>query len=322
MKDRYFRPITVECIDPSYFPDVALFVKNNGNYILYKNPERKFTEKDRARLQRTNSEFLYVRAGDMDLIAEYLEDNLNSLLARNDICSNTKGIILYQTAANYVTDVLDTPGKVANLARCRSLIRHLMKYVTNSEDTLKAFQAIIANNHYIFVHSVQVAALTMLAHDKLFDLNHDEMIDVGVGALLHDFGMIFISSDILNKPDALSDIEYHKVKQHTQKGYDFLKGIGVFSDVSLTIVRYHHEKYDGNGYPTGLTGDNIPRSAQLAALCDAYCAMTTDRPYRTSNSHADTIRIMRDESTGAFNVELFKRFEEIISGRATAEGPS
>ena len=60
----------------------------------------------------------------------------------------------------------------------------------------------------------------------------------------------------------------------------------------------------------------------LVALCDAYCAMTTDRPYRTSNSHADTIRIMRDESTGAFNVELFKRFEEIISGRATAEGPS
>lgn len=322
MKDRYFRPITVESIDPAYFPEVALFVKNNGNYILYKNHDRKFTELDRARLQRTNSDFLYVRAGDMELITEYLEDNLHSLLARNDISSNNKGIILYQTAANYVTEVLDSPKKLANLARCRSLIRHLMKYVANSEDTLKAFQAIIANNYYIFVHSVQVAALTMLAHDKLFDLSTDEMIDVGVGALLHDFGMIFISSDILEKPDALSDIEYHKVKQHTQKGYDFLKGIGVFNDVSLTIVRYHHERYDGNGYPTGLTGDNIPRSAQLAALCNTYCAMTTERPYRKALSHADAIRIMREESTGAFNVELFERFEEILSGRTTAEAAS
>ncbi|TWJ18964.1 HD-GYP domain-containing protein [Geobacter argillaceus] len=322
MKDRYFRPITVECIDPAYFPEVALFVKNNGNYILYKNHDRKFTELDRARLQRTNSDFLYVRAGDMDLITEYLEDNLHSLLARNDISNNTKGIILYQTAANYVTDVLDSPEKVANLARCRSLIRHLMKYVANSEDSLKAFQAIIANNYYIFVHSVQVAALTMLAHDKLFDLNTDEMIDVGMGALLHDFGMIFISSDILEKPDALSDIEYHKVKQHTQKGYDFLKGIGVFNDVSLTIVRHHHEKYDGNGYPTGLKGDNIPRSAQLAALCDTYCAMTTERPYRKGLSHADAIRVMRDKSSGAFNVELFKRFEAILSGRTKAEATS
>lgn len=322
MKDRYFRPITVESIDPAYFPEVALFVKNNGNYILYKNHDRKFTELDRARLQRTNSDFLYVRAGDMDLITEYLEDNLHSLLARNDISSNNKGIILYQTAANYVTEVLDSPEKLANLARCRSLIRHLMKYVANSEDTLKAFQAIIANNYYIFVHSVQVAALTMLAHDKLFDLSTDEMIDVGVGALLHDFGMIFISSDILEKPDALSDIEYHKVKQHTQKGYDFLKGIGVFSDVSLTIVRYHHERYDGNGYPTGLTGDSIPRSAQLAALCNTYCAMTTERPYRKALSHADAIKVMRDKSAGAFNVELFERFEEIMSGRITAEAAS
>jgi HD-GYP domain-containing protein (c-di-GMP phosphodiesterase class II) len=322
MKDRYFRPITVECIDPAYFPDVALFVKNNGNYILYKNHDRKFTELDRARLQRTNNDFLYVRAGDMDSITEYLEDNLHSLLARNDISNNNKGIILYQTAANYVTDVLDSPEKLANLARCRSLIRHLMKYVANAEDTLKAFQAIIANNYYIFVHSVQVAALTMLAHDKLFDLNADEMIDVGVGALLHDFGMIFISNDILEKPDALSDIEYHKVKQHTQKGYDFLKGIGVFNDVSLTIVRYHHERYDGNGYPTGLKGDNIPRSAQLAALCNSYCAMTTERPYREALSHADAIRVMRDESSGAFNVDLFKRFEEIVSGRIKEEAAS
>lgn len=308
MKDRYFRPITIECINPAYFPDVALFVKHDGNYILYKNHDRKFTELDRARLQRANAEFLYVRAGDMDTVSEYLEDNLTYLLGREDISSNAKGTILYQTTANFVTDVLDTPAKVADLARCRSLVQHLMEYVANSEDALKAFQAIIANNYYIFVHSVQVAALTMLIHDRLFELGHDEMIDVGVGALLHDFGMIFISREILEKPDALSDMEFHKVRQHPQKGFDFLRNVGVFNDVSLTIVRYHHERYDGTGYPSGLKGDNIPRSAQLAAICDAYCSLTTDRPYHTANSHDEAIQAMRVESAGAFSEELFGKF--------------
>lgn len=126
--------------------------------------------------------------------------------------------------------------------------------------------------------------------------------------------MIFISGEIVDKPDALSDVEYYKVKQHTQKGYEFLKQTGQFNEVALTIVRHHHERYDGNGYPTGIRGDAIPRSAQLSAICDVYSALVTDRVYRKASSHADAFKLMREESKGgSFNEELFKRFEEIMN---------
>ena len=313
MKSRFYRPLSLACIFPSYFPDVALYVKNSGNYILYKNHDRKFTEADQNRLQRTNTEFLYVRSGDMEIVTEYLEQNLESLLARDDIDSGAKGTILYQTAANYVTDVFDEPGKTADIIRCRSLIRHLMKYVAGHEDALKALKAITSQNYYIFTHSVQMAALMMLTHERLFDLRQDEMIDVGVGSLLHDVGMVFLSGDIMNKPDALADIEYHKVKQHAQKGYDYLLNAGTLGEVSLTIVRHHHEKYDGSGYPVGLKGDNIPRSAQLAALCDTYCAITTDRPKHTALPGTEALRLMGEEVGSVFSPELFKRFADVVS---------
>jgi len=318
MKSRFYRPLSLACISPAYFPDIALYVRNNGNYILYKNHDRKFTDADHHRLARNNTEFLYVRSGDMEVITEYLEQNLDNLLVRDDIDTGAKGTILYQTAANYVTDIFDDPDKTADIIRCRSLIRHLMKYVAGHDDALKALKSITAQNHYIFTHCVQVAALMMLVHDRLFNLTHDEMVDVGFGSLLHDVGLVFLSGDLLDRPDALAAIEYHKVKQHAQKGYEYLHNAGTLGEVSLTIVRHHHEKYDGSGYPVGLKGDDIPRSAQLAALCDTYCAMTTDRPKHSALPPAETLRTMGEEAGRTFSPELFKRFEAIVTGRAEA----
>lgn len=315
MKDHYWRAISVDCIDPDYFPSVPLFMKTSGNYVLYKDAERKFTTADRSRLERTYTEFLYIRTGDMGEITSYLEGGLKDLLARKDLDSATKGRILYQTAINYVIDAFEAPEQAANLERCRNLVQHLMNFVATDINALRPIGAVAANNFYIFAHAVQVAALNLLTHEKLFDVTPDELMDVGVGSLLHDYGMIFITSDILEKPDALSDIEYYKVKQHTQKGYEFLKETRMFSDVVLNIVRYHHEKYDGNGYPAGLKGENIPRSAQLSALCDVYSALTLDRVYRKASTHKEAIKIMCDESVGAFNKELLAGFVELVNAR-------
>jgi HD-GYP domain-containing protein (c-di-GMP phosphodiesterase class II) len=316
MNHRFWRPISIDCIDPSLFPKVALYLKSTGQYVLYKNDERTFTEDDRRRLERSFTEFVYVRTGDLEEINTYLEKNLAGILARDDLDSMAKGRILYQTSVNFVIDVFESPEIAANLARSRKLIQHLMHYLATDVHALESLQSIAGHNFYIYTHSVQVTALNLLLHEKLFNVTPDEMIDIGIGSILHDFGMIFITDKVLDKPDALSQVEYHKVKQHTQKGYDFLKQSGLNNEVAATIVRHHHERYDGNGYPTGIKGDDIPRSAQLSALCDVYSALITDRPYRKASTQADTLRMMREEARGgAFNIELFNRFEEIITAR-------
>lgn len=315
MKDHYWRAISIDCIDPDYFPSVPLFVKTSGNFVLYKDAERKFTDADRSRLERTCTEYMYIRSGDMEEITAYLEGGLQDLLSRDDLDSATKGRILYQTSINYVIDAFEAPEQAANLERCRNLVQHMMNFIANDENALKTLRSVVAHNFYIFAHSVQVTALNLLTHENLFNVTPDELMDVGVGSLLHDYGMIFITNDILQKPDALSDIEYYKVKQHTQKGYEFLKDTRMFSDVVLTIVRHHHERYDGHGYPTGIKGEDIPRSAQLSALCDVYSALTLERVYRKASSHGEAIKVMRDESEGAFNPELLAGFIELVNAR-------
>ena len=314
MKDLFWRPISVDSIDPACFPHVALYIKSGGNYVLYKDQERMFTENDQRRLENSFTEFLYVRSGDMEEVNGYLERNLTDMLAREDISGTAKGRILYQTSINFVMDVFESPELAANFERCRKLIRHMMQYVATEEHALEPLQSIVAHNFYIFAHSVQVTALNLLVHEKLFNVSADEMTDVGIGSLLHDFGMIFISDDILDKPDVLSEVEYYKVKQHPQKGYDFLENTGLFSEVALTIVLHHHERFDGNGYPDGIMGSDIPRSAQLSAICDVYSALTTERPYRKPSLPTEALGMMYAAvRSGSFNSELFDGFAEIIT---------
>lgn len=317
--DRFWRAISIDSISSELFPRVALYLRSGSNYVLYKDPDRLFTAEDHRRLERNSSRFLYVRSGDVDSINEYMENNLAEMLARDDLSSTAKGRILYQTSVNCVIDIFESPEPTANLVRCRNMVRHILQYVASDPHAMVSVQKVIHSGFYLFTHTVQVAALTLLVNSELFNLAHDEMIDVGIGCLLHDYGMTFITNEVLEKNDALSDIEYWKVKQHTQKGYEYLKRSGHYGEIVLNIVRYHHERYDGNGYPTGIKGDDIPRSGQVAALCDVYSALIMDRPQRKANSHADAIKIMREEAkSGAFKPELFNNFVEIVQKRNSA----
>lgn len=315
MRDHYCRPISIASIDPQTFPDVSLYIKSSGNYVLYKPHNRKFTDMDRMRLEKNFVEFLYVRTGDMEEVTRFIEAGLSEALDRQDLDVHTKGQILYQTTTNYVIDVFENPEEAAKLDRCRNLVKNLMLYLSSDLTSLTALRSVADHNYYIFVHSLQVTALSLLIHDEVYGLTPEELTDVGIGGLLHDLGMIFISNQILEKPDALSDVEYHKIKQHAQRGYECLKEIGGFSEISLHAVRYHHERFDGDGYPTALKGDDIPRTAQVMAICDVYSALTSDRVYRKAVSHDSAIEKMCTELSGAFNPELLASFVEIISAR-------
>jgi len=109
----------------------------------------------------------------------------------------------------------------------------------------------------------------------------DEHIRLGVhGAALHDVGKLEIPDEILQKPDRLTDEEFEIIKIHPVTGYARMIGLGVEDEPILDLIRYHHERWDGQGYPYGLAGRDIPRGARLFSVIDAFDAMTTVRPYR------------------------------------------
>jgi HD-GYP domain-containing protein (c-di-GMP phosphodiesterase class II) len=220
--------------------------------------------------------------------------------------------MIYQTSINFVDDIFNNPEKSTDLKRTRRLIENLMLYLSETPDAIDSLESVMSHNYHTFVHSLQVASLTLLMHSEAFTLSRDEMLDVGTGAILHDFGKIFVPQDILNKSGKLSDAEIEVLKRHPEEGYAFLQNKGVLSPVALMIVRLHHERCDGSGYPLGLESRDIPRSAQITGVADVYCTLTTDNHgNRTMPPHI-AVQLMRNQMKGLFSPHLLDTLEKLV----------
>jgi putative nucleotidyltransferase with HDIG domain len=115
------------------------------------------------------------------------------------------------------------------------------------------------------------------------EVKADLIQDITFGALLHDIGKVEISRQILNKPNRLNSLEWDVFRQHTIWGAEIIDPLKSLHGVK-EIVLYHHENFDGTGYPEGISGDNIPLGARILRIVDSYDAMTTDRPYKMAMS--------------------------------------
>lgn len=170
--------------------------------------------------------------------------------------------------------------------------------------------AIEANDFYTRGHSERVAELA-LALGKELGLSEKELQKLEYVALLHDVGKIGVPEGILNKPGILSESEYEEVKRHSVVGSEILKKIK-FLKPKADIILYHHERYDGTGYPAGLKGDAIPLEARILTIVDAYNAMTTNRPYRSARSPEEALEELLALSGVQFDPELVNRFRVIL----------
>lgn len=140
-------------------------------------------------------------------------------------------------------------------------------------------------------------------------LRKEDVQRVEKAAILHDIGKTGIDQKVLSKPGALTEAEWAEMKRHPELGYRILKGIGFLSDVA-DIVRSHHERFDGQGYPQGLKSDEIPLGARIFAVVDAYAAMTTDRPYRRRLAHEIVVKEIVRNSLTQFDPQVVQAFLE------------
>lgn len=127
-------------------------------------------------------------------------------------------------------------------------------------------------------HSLRVAKYSKMIAERMGKSEQD-LEDIYIAALLHDVGKMNIPDEIINKAAKLNNDEYAVIKTHPTIGYSILKNIEDMPEIAMA-ARYHHERYDGNGYPSGMKGDKIPEIARIIAVADAYDAMTSDRSYR------------------------------------------
>ena len=163
---------------------------------------------------------------------------------------------------------------------------------------------------------------------KRLHLSPKERSEIQVAAYLHDVGKIGISNRFINKKGTLTPIDWAIIKQHTKKSIELLVPLNLSANI-LSYIQYHHERFDGTGYPDGLAGDQIPIGARIIAISDAYDSMTSDHPYRKPLSHGEAKNELLNCAEKQFDpnlvsvfLDVLKEMEEVFLVRDHLKSPS
>jgi putative two-component system response regulator len=210
------------------------------------------------------------------------------------------------------------PNQAELLARTRSLIRvkSLNDKLTSIESVLFSLaNTIEAKDSYTEGHVQRVANMAC-SLGRLMGLTEKDLKALMLGGILHDIGKIKVADSILNKPGALLPDEWEIMKEHSEIGYQICYPLKKSLGAALDVIRYHHEKLDGTGYPFGLKGDEIPMVARIMAVVDIYDALVTDRPYRKGMSLSDGLKLLAEMVyEGKLDKAVVHCFSDMISTR-------
>jgi putative two-component system response regulator len=199
------------------------------------------------------------------------------------------------------------------VARCRSLLR--IKRLVEERDSAEAVvfalaRAVEAKSPFTHGHSERVARCSLALADAL-GIKGEQRELLRKGALLHDIGKISIPDAILNKPGALTAEEYDVIKQHPATGAHIVEPLASVQD-AIPLIRWHHERLDGKGYPDGLQGEHIPLLVRILSVSDVYDSLSSDRPYRAPIPHTTCLEMLRENALGGgLDPELVARFTGI-----------
>jgi diguanylate cyclase (GGDEF)-like protein/putative nucleotidyltransferase with HDIG domain len=195
------------------------------------------------------------------------------------------------------------------LEKVQSSIRHVEEITDLHLRTIEALAIAIDAKDEVthdHVHRVQVYA-TGLA--RLFGLSEAEIEALKAGALLHDIGKLAVPDYILNKPGKLTPAEFEKMKVHTIVGAEILSRVG-FPHPVVPVVRHHHERWDGRGYPDGLSGEQIPMTARILSVVDCFDAVREDRQYRKAMTRQEAIDLIKGSSGTMYDPKVVEAFLE------------
>ena len=216
---------------------------------------------------------------------------------------------------NFYFDKIVYVKEKEQLEELKSHLKTLNRLLSQSViDIVYGFaKTIEAKDRYTGNHVEETAAIA-LRIGKMFKLSQKALEDLSHAAILHDLGKVAIDKKILLKKGKLTPSEWKIIKKHPVIGSEIIKTIHALRG-AVAGVLYHHERYDGNGYPEKLRGEEIPLIARVVAIADTYQALTSDRPYRKAFSHKEAIEIIKGESGVHFDPEIVKAFLKAIKFR-------
>ncbi len=311
----YYFAISPLMLFPDTKGDFGIYLKHQNRFILYANPQERITIEHLQRLHDNGVKEIYVLTAQRQAYDQYLDRNLGRMLLDDNLPQPERAKLFYSASISIVGDIFKRrlPPNLVEQAydKMLKLVNLGLKYLTRA-DSLKSVASLISHDYQTFNHCVHVFIYTASIL-QTFGLEEEEVAQCGLGALLHDIGKTVIPKAILNKPGKLTATERQVVETHPVKGVGLLVHAPLSRQVTQAVL-FHHERVNGQGYPAGLRGQEIPLAVKAVTVSDVYDALTADRPYARQYSPFEALSIMRDEMNGHFDQEVFKRLVLVLSG--------
>ncbi|GFM36976.1 HD-GYP domain-containing protein [Desulfovibrio psychrotolerans] len=293
----------------------SLYLKQGREYVLYTHAGEEFDERHQRVLMASGVQCVFVREHERPEYRQHVVDNLGRVLGDENIPLPTRAQIFYEASLEVVEDIF--ANKLPPTIR-REQFNRVFEFVTKGvsfltlENSIRTMASLIAHDYHTFSHSLHVFIYSQVIL-QTYGFDDRNLVQFGLGAMLHDIGKTFIDESILNKPGPLSWEERGVVNEHPVLGAGACTLMPLSQD-ALNCVLFHHEKMDGTGYPCGLKGEEIPLPVRAVTIADIYDALCSERPYARARNAFQVLRIMRDEMGHGLDLDVFARFVRILSG--------
>ncbi|MGI6085423.1 MAG: HD-GYP domain-containing protein [Acetivibrionales bacterium] len=212
--------------------------------------------------------------------------------------------------------VSDKTGYRKSIHQCienyESFIDEIIDDTIQNGDIINNLLCVSAYDDSTFIHSINVMLLSLVLSNRL-GMNKSEIKKVALSCLLHDIGKVYIPLSIINKIDKLKVEEFNIIRNHPVKGYEFLRDCTNLSMSERIACLTHHEKWDGTGYPSSKSGEDIPLYGRICCLCDVFDALTSDRAYRRGVKPNEAMEYIMANGNLLFDYELVKIFTEAVN---------
>ncbi len=194
-----------------------------------------------------------------------------------------------------------------------SIITEMIEYLIDNKEIDSSYLLELKTfDNYTYIHSLNTCVLTLFFGIQM-SYSRSMLIDLGMGALLHDIGKIRVPIGVLNKKGRLTDEEFCIIKKHPELGYNMVQNVKEINERSRAIILEHHEKVDGSGYPFGLRGDKIHKFSKITCISDVYDAIVSDRVYRKGFAANEAYEFVLGGVESFFDFELVNVFKNNFS---------
>jgi len=299
--------------------DLYLQVRPGEPAVLYAERNTPFGEKSRRRLEENRVEYLFISSGQQGSYRAYLEKHLPAILQDPSIETEAKSEILYASAHGLMQEIYENPELSGGLGRSRDMVRNTVQFMYGQRRALRHLIEAASTDYEVYTHAVNGFVLGTGLALRAGVGTQKELAAFGTGAMLRDLGMTQVPVSIRESSGKLTVSQFDLLKRHTELGEEMVVGLGETNRLVLDIVRHHHERLDGTGYPDRLENAGLHPFLRIIAIADTFDALTTRRRYQRAMGTFEALRLMKQRMLSELDTGLLDVFVCMMGNPETAK---